>query len=82
MLYRDAILGTFSVVAHLLMFMHKQSNNQTLVKKKKRRKVNKRLHDGLVFNTYKPNNEKSKANIFYRDAFAWNAINTVQRNMD
>ena len=39
MLYRDSILGTFSVVAHLLMYMHKQSNNQTLVKKKKEGKL-------------------------------------------
>ena len=61
------------------MYMHKQSNNQTLVKK---RKVDTRLHDGPVFNTYKPNNEKSKANVFYRGAIAWNAIGAVYRNMD
>ena len=38
--------------------------------------------NGLVFNTYKPNNEKAKAGIFYRGAIAWNALNANYRNMD
>ena len=65
-------------LAHLLIFMHKQTGNQTLVKK---RKANTRLHNGPVFNTYKPNNEKAKANIFYRGAIAWNALEANYRNM-
>ena len=65
--------------AHLLIFMHKQTNNQTLIKKKT---ANTRLHTGLVFNTYKPNNEKAKANVFYRGAILWNALEANSRNMD
>ena len=65
-------------LAHLLIFMHKQTGNQTLVKKKK---ANTRLHNGPVFNTYKPNNEKAKANIFYRGAIVWNALEANYRNM-
>ena len=41
-------------------YMHKQTGNQTLIKN---RNVNIRLHQGPVYNTYKPNNEKSKANV-------------------
>ena len=37
-------------LAHLLLFMHKQKENQALLKTKK---VNTRLHTGPVFNTYK-----------------------------
>ena len=66
-------------MAHLLIFMHKQTGNQTILKRKK---VNTRLHSGPVFNTYKPNNEKAKANIFYHGAMAWNALDAKYRNMN
>ena len=60
-------------------YMHKQTGNQTLIKI---RNVNTRLHEGPVFNTYKPNNEKSKANVLYHGAIEWNAIGADIRNLD
>ena len=42
---------------HLLLFMHKQTNQKHLLKEKT---VNTRLHNVPVFKTFKPNNEKSK----------------------
>ena len=59
--------------------MHKQTDNQTLHKDKK---VKTRLHNALVFKTYKPNNEKAKANVFYRGAMLWNTLGANYRNMD
>ena len=59
--------------------MHKQTGNQTLIKI---RNVNTRLLEGPVYNTYKPNNEKSKANVLYRGAIEWNAIGADIRNLD
>ena len=49
-------------MAHLLIFMHKQTENKTLIKQKK---ANTRLQDGPVFHTYKPNTEKVKASVLY-----------------
>ena len=65
--------------AHLLIFMHKQKHNETLLKPKKR---NTRLQDGPVFYTYKPNNEKAKSNVFYRGAVLWNSNKSEIRNLD
>ena len=59
--------------------MHNQTNNKTLVKK---RTANTRLQNGPVFVTYKPNNEKAKANVLYRGAIEWNTIDAKYRNMD
>ena len=64
-------------LAHLMIFMHKLTDNQTLIRPKK---VNTRLHDGPVFNTYKPNNEKSKSSVLYRGAFHWNTLDAKVRN--
>ena len=68
-------------LAHLLQFMHKQSNNNLMLKN---RTANTRLQNGPVFNTYKPiaNNEKAKANVLYRGAIEWNSIEAHYRNMD
>ena len=66
-------------LAHLLLFMHKQTNNQLLLKD---RTVNTRLQKGPVFKTYKPNNENAKANVLYRRAIEWNALVATYRNMD
>ena len=66
-------------LAHLLIFMHKQTVNKTLIKTTN---VNTRLHEGPVFDTYKPNNEKSKANVLYRGAIEWNATGADVRNLD
>ena len=66
-------------LAHLKIFMHKLTDNQALIKPKK---VNTRLQDGLVFNTYKPNNEKSKSSVLYRGAIQWNTLKAKIRNYD
>ena len=66
-------------LTHLLLFMHKQTNNDSLIKQ---RTANTRLQTGPVFKTYKPNNEKAKANVFYRGAVEWNALGATYRNMD
>ena len=50
--------------------------------KKVYKKVKTRLHNALVFKTYKPNNEKAKANVFYRGAMLWNTLGANYRNMD
>ena len=52
---------------HLLFLMHKQQYNNELLKTKR---ANTRLHQGSVFNSYKPNNEKGKQNSLYRGAMA------------
>ena len=64
---------------HLLLFMHKQQYKKELLKDKK---VNTRLHQGPVFNTYKPNNEKAKQNSIYRGAMAWNSLSSENRNKE
>ena len=46
-----------------------------------RRKVRTRAHDALLFNTYKPNNEKCKQNVYYRGALAWNSLPVYERNI-
>ena len=66
-------------LAHLLLFMHKHTNNKTIIKKKT---VNTSMQNGPVFNTYKPNSEKAKANVLYRGAIEWNTIDAHYRNMD
>ena len=63
----------------LLLYMHKQTDNNVLLKKPTRQT---RLHAAPVFNTYKPNNEKAKANVIYRGALAWNALSANDRNLD
>ena len=59
--------------------MHKQTNNQTLLKEKR---INTRLHNAPVFQTYKPTNELAKANVFYRGAIEWNALDSNVRNLE
>ena len=66
-------------LAHLLVFMHKQTNNKSLIKRKT---ANTRLQTGPVFITYKPNNEMVKSNVLYRGAIEWNNIDAKHRNMD
>ena len=62
----------------MLLFMHKQTEHSYLLKKKT---VSTRLHDGPVFLTLKPNNEKSKLSVLYRDATNSNAMKANVRNM-
>ena len=64
---------------HLLLFMHKQQQKKELIKVKR---VNTRLHQGTVFNTYKPNNEKVKLNSLYRGAMVWNGLSSEHRNQE
>ena len=63
----------------LFLIMHKQKENQVLLKTKK---VNTRLHTGPIPNTYEPNNENAKAGFFYRSGIAWNALGVKYRTMD
>ena len=62
---------------HLLLFMHKQTCKSNLTK---RTNIRTRLHCAPVFKTYKPDNEKSKQNVLYRGAIAWNALPSYDRN--
>ena len=64
---------------HLLLFMQKQLSNKNL---SKTINVNTRLHQGPVFNSNKPNNEKAKQNSFYRGAMAWNNLTAGDRKRD
>ena len=48
---------------HLILFMHKQSHIEELLKKSC---IKTRLHKAQVFKLYKPNNEKVKQNVLYR----------------
>ena len=64
--------------SHLLLFMHKQTCQEHLLKIKT---VNTRLQNGPVFQTNKPNNEKVKLSVYYRGAIAWNAMIADNRNM-
>ena len=50
-------------LSHLLLFMYKQKDNIQLLKMPE---IRTRLHNAPVFYTYKPNNEKARANIFHR----------------
>ena len=63
----------------LLLYMHKQTDKEYLLKKSI---IRTRLHDAPVFNMYKPNNEKSKLNVLYRGAIAWNLLDSNERNMN
>ena len=64
---------------HMLLFMHKQTLNDELLKKAN---VHTRLHNAPVFKTYKPNNEKARLNVLYRGAIAWNELSANERNME
>ena len=64
---------------HLLLFMHKQKSNVALLKPKR---VNTRLQNVPVFNTYEPNNEKARNNVLYKGAMKWNELATNDRNLD
>ena len=48
------------IEVHLLLFMHKQTQNIDLLKMTK---IKTRLHAALVFRTYKPHNEKARLNV-------------------
>ena len=58
--------------------MHKQTENKQLLKEKI---VNTRLQNDPVFATFKPNNEKAKASVFYRCAIKWNETSAYTRNL-
>ena len=64
---------------HLLLFMHKQSHKNDLLKQCN---VRTRLHTAPVFKTYKPNNEKARQNVLYRGANAWNSLPSLDRNLN
>ena len=63
---------------HLLLFMHKQSSDQDLLKP---RRANTRLHRAPVFWQYKPSNEKVRLNVLYRGSLLWNDLPAERRNM-
>ena len=44
--------------------------------------IQTRLHLAPVFKTYKPNNEKARANIIYRGAIKWNNLPASERNLN
>ena len=56
---------------HLLLFMHKQSDNNILLKPCT---IGTRLHAAPVFDQYKPSNERVRLNILYRGAMLWNGL--------
>ena len=56
---------------HLMLFMHKQTQKECLLKKKIRET---RMHSAPVFNTYKPNNERARNSIMYRGAIEWTLL--------
>ena len=62
---------------HLLLFMHKQSNNNLLLKPCT---IATRLHAAPVFIQCKPANEKVKLNALYRGASLWNGLPAKIRN--
>ena len=64
---------------HMLLFMHKQLDNDELLKQAN---IRTRLHQAPVFKLYKPNTEKARQNIFYRGALLWNARSANDRNSD
>ena len=64
---------------HFLSFMLKQLDKKVLLKTAT---VNTRLHQGPVFNLYKPNIEKAKQNIIYRGATLWNKLPAETRNKE
>ena len=64
---------------HLLLFMHKQSHINELLKQSN---VRTRLHTAPVFKTYKPNNEKARQNVLYRGANVWNLLPPLDRNLN
>ena len=80
-LRNDCYIDTLSARrnTHLLLFMHKQTNNKDIIKKTN---VLTRLHQAPVFKTYKPNNEKARQNILYRGACLWNEQPANDRNLD
>ena len=66
-------------LSHLLVFMCKEKENISLLKIPK---FQTRLHLAPVFKTYKPNNEKARANVIYRGAIEWNNIPAIERNLN
>ena len=46
------------------------------------RETRTRLHNAPVFVTQKPNNEKYKANVFYKGAILWNNLRPTIRNIE
>ena len=60
-----------------MLFMHKQSHIEELLKKSC---IRTRLHKAPVFKLYKPNNEKVKQNVLYRGAMKWNSLPAKDRN--
>ena len=66
-------------LSHLLIFMSKEKTNQNLLKLAR---IKTRLHLAPVFNTYKPNNEKARANVIYRGAIEWNNLPSIERNLN
>ena len=64
---------------HLLLYMHKQSSNNDLLKPSLRMT---RLHVAPVLWYYKPTNEKVRLNILYRGALLWNSLPAKIRNME
>ena len=85
-MYKDTLLNDCHVSAleirmkiHILLFMHKQSKNEDLLKQAN---IATRLHQAPVFKIYKPNNEKARQNILYRGALEWNVLPSKDRNSD
>ena len=59
--------------------MSKEKTNQNLLKFTR---IKTRLHFAPAFNTYKPNNEKARANVIYRGAIEWNNLPAIEKNLN
>ena len=78
-LCRDCHIAPLDVrrETHLLLFMHKQTQKEYLLKKPR---IRTRMHQAPVFKLCKPNNEKVKLNVLYRGAILWNGLPANDRN--
>ena len=63
---------------HLLLYMHKQSRNETLLEPCY---IVTRLHDTPVFWQYKPINKNACLNLLYRGALLLNDLPAITRNL-
>ena len=64
---------------HLKLFMYKQKNNMENLNN---RQVYTSAHDAPLFNTFCPNSEKFKINVYYKGALILIAMTVQERSMD
>ena len=63
---------------HVKLFMYKQKNMEIV----NNRQVNTRAHDAPLFKTIRPNSEKYKINVYYKDVIIWNAMTVHERSIN